>query len=33
MEAQRLKSEVYRQQIARGIYEGLLAYVQSLGKG
>jgi N-acetylmuramoyl-L-alanine amidase len=33
MEAQRLKSEAYRQQIARGIYEGLLAYVQSLGKG
>lgn len=33
MEAQRLRSDVYRQQIARGIYEGLLAYVQSLGKG
>jgi N-acetylmuramoyl-L-alanine amidase len=33
LEAQRLRSDVYRQQIARGIYEGLLAYVQSLGKG
>jgi N-acetylmuramoyl-L-alanine amidase len=33
MEAQRLRSEAYRQQIARGVYEGLLAYVQSLGKG
>jgi N-acetylmuramoyl-L-alanine amidase len=32
-EAQRLKTETYRQQIARGIYEGILAYIQSLGKG
>jgi N-acetylmuramoyl-L-alanine amidase len=32
-EAQRLRSEAYRQQIARGIFDGLMAYVQSLGKG
>jgi len=32
-EAQRLKNEVYRQHIARGIYEGIRAYLQSLGKG
>jgi len=32
-EAERLGSDVYRQQIARGIYEGLIAYLQSLGKG
>jgi N-acetylmuramoyl-L-alanine amidase len=32
-EAQRLKNAAYRQQIARGIYEGILAYRQSLGKG
>ncbi|MDP2914263.1 MAG: N-acetylmuramoyl-L-alanine amidase [Candidatus Aminicenantes bacterium] len=32
-EAQRLKTEGYRQQVARGIYEGILAYMQSLGKG
>jgi N-acetylmuramoyl-L-alanine amidase len=32
-EAQRLKSEVYRQHAARGIYEGILAYMRSLGKG
>jgi N-acetylmuramoyl-L-alanine amidase len=32
-EAQRLKTEAYRQQAAQGIYEGILAYMQSLGKG
>jgi N-acetylmuramoyl-L-alanine amidase len=32
-EAERLKSEAYRQQIARGIYEGVLSYIRSLGKG
>jgi len=32
-EAQRLKSGAYRQQIAQGIYEGIIAYIQSLGKG
>jgi len=32
-EAQRLKSEAYRQYAARGIYEGILAYMRSLGKG
>ncbi len=32
-EAQRLKSGAYRQQIAQGIYEGIMAYIQSLGKG
>ena len=32
-EAQRLKSGAYRQQIAQGIYEGIMAYMQSLGKG
>jgi len=32
-EAQRLKTEAYRQHIARGIYEGIVAYMQSLGKG
>jgi N-acetylmuramoyl-L-alanine amidase len=32
-EAQRLKSGAYRQQIARGIFEGIMAYIQSLGKG
>jgi len=33
VEAQRLKTPAFRQQIARGIYEGILAYMQSLGKG
>ena len=32
-EAQRLKTDAYRQQVAQGIYEGILAYMQSLGKG
>jgi len=32
-EAQRLKTEAYRQHVARGIYEGIVAYMQSLGKG
>jgi N-acetylmuramoyl-L-alanine amidase len=32
-EAQRLRDEAYRQQIARGIFDGLMAYLQSLGKG
>ena len=32
-EAQRLRDEAYREQIARGIYDGLMAYLQSLGKG
>jgi len=32
-EAQRLKSGAYRQQIAQGIFEGIMAYIQSLGKG
>jgi len=32
-EAQRLRDPAYRQQIAQGIYDGLMAYVQSLGKG
>jgi N-acetylmuramoyl-L-alanine amidase len=32
-EAQRLRDEAYRRQIARGIVDGLMAYVQSLGKG
>jgi len=32
-EGRRLKSPAFRQQIARGIYEGILAYMQSLGKG
>ncbi len=32
-EAQRLKNGAYRQQVAQGIYEGIAAYIQSLGKG
>jgi len=32
-EAQRLKNAAYRQQIAQGIYEGIMSYMQSLGKG
>ena len=31
-EAKRLKTEAYRQDIARGILEGILAYIRSLGK-
>ena len=32
-EAARLMDTAYRQKIAQGIYEGLLGYIQSLGKG
>jgi N-acetylmuramoyl-L-alanine amidase len=32
-EAARLMDGAYRQRIAQGIYDGLLAYIQSLGKG
>jgi N-acetylmuramoyl-L-alanine amidase len=32
-EAERLKNEAFRQNIARGIFEGIKAYIQSLGKG
>ncbi|HEX9902639.1 MAG TPA: N-acetylmuramoyl-L-alanine amidase [Acidobacteriota bacterium] len=32
-EAARLKDETYRQRIADGIYQGIMAYMQSLGKG
>ncbi len=32
-EETRLKSPQYRQQIAQGIYEGILDYIRSLGKG
>ena len=32
-EAQRLRDDAYRRQIARGIFDGLMAYLQSLGKG
>ncbi len=32
-EEARLKSPQYRQQIAQGIYEGVLEYIRSLGKG
>ncbi len=32
-EAKRLREDAYRQAAARGIYEGILAYLQSLGKG
>ncbi len=33
IEAKRLREDAYRQAAARGIYEGILAYLQSLGKG
>lgn len=33
VEARRLREDAYRQAAARGIYEGILAYLQSLGKG
>ena len=33
VEAKRLREDAYRQAAARGIYEGILAYLQSLGKG
>jgi N-acetylmuramoyl-L-alanine amidase len=32
-EAKRLSDPTFRQNVARGIYEGLMAYVRSLGKG
>jgi N-acetylmuramoyl-L-alanine amidase len=32
-EEQRLKKALYRQQVAQGIYEGIMEYIQSLGKG
>ena len=32
-EAERLKTPAYRKQAARGIYEGILDYMRSLGKG
>jgi len=32
-EIKRLQSAVYRQNIARGIFEGIKAYIRSLGKG
>lgn len=33
MEESRLKSPDYRQQISQGIYQGILEYIKSLGKG
>jgi len=33
MEAKRLREDAYRQDAARGIYQGILAYLHSLGKG
>jgi N-acetylmuramoyl-L-alanine amidase len=33
VEAKRLREDAYRQAAAQGIYEGILAYLQSLGKG
>ena len=32
-EAARLKDETYRQRVAEGIFQGIMAYMQSLGKG
>ncbi len=32
-EEERLRSPAYRKQVARGIYEGILEYIRSLGKG
>lgn len=32
-EAKRLQNEAFRQSVARGIFEGVKAYIQSLGKG
>jgi len=32
-EAKRLQNEAFRQSVARGIFEGIKAYIQSLGKG
>jgi N-acetylmuramoyl-L-alanine amidase len=32
-EEERLKSPAYRRQVALGIYEGILEYMRSLGKG
>jgi N-acetylmuramoyl-L-alanine amidase len=33
MEESRLNNPQYRQYIAQGIYEGILEYIHSLGKG
>jgi len=33
VEAKRLREDAYRQAAAKGIYEGIIAYLQSLGKG
>jgi N-acetylmuramoyl-L-alanine amidase len=33
MEESRLRSPAYRQEVAHGIYEGILEYIRSLGKG
>lgn len=32
-EAQKLKQAAFRQQVAQGIFEGIMEYIQSLGKG
>jgi N-acetylmuramoyl-L-alanine amidase len=32
-EAERLASPAYRKEVAQGIYEGILEYMRSLGKG
>ncbi len=32
-ESELLKTQEYREQISRGVYEGILEYIQSLGKG
>jgi N-acetylmuramoyl-L-alanine amidase len=32
-EEERLKTPSYRRQVAMGIYEGILEYMRSLGKG
>ena len=32
-EAKRLQSPAFRQNVARGIFEGIKAYIRSLGKG
>ena len=32
-EEERLRSPAYRKQVAQGIYDGILEYMRSLGKG
>ncbi len=32
-EEERLRSSMYRKQVAQGIYEGIMEYIRSLGKG